>query len=57
MECSNSENIEPDPDEWRLFPYINNKTIYDYSEVILQSLSLSSSWKYRLNDYSFDYKQ
>jgi hypothetical protein len=25
---------EPVPDEWNLFPYINNTTVCDYPEVI-----------------------
>lgn len=36
MESYRSEEIDtyPAPDEWELFPYINNTTIYENLEVI-----------------------
>ncbi len=35
MQWCNLEELEPVPDEWKLFPYINNRTIYEYSEVMI----------------------
>ena len=31
---------KPEPDEWRLFLYINNKIKYEYREVILSQFTI-----------------